>query len=42
MSASLDLAPIGNCGVSALIDQAARFVWACALNHSSGPVRVGM
>ena len=27
---NLDLAPIGNCSVSALIDRAGRFVWACA------------
>ena len=29
VTASLDLWPIGNCQVSALIDQAGRFVWAC-------------
>ncbi len=29
MSASLDLWPIGNCQVSALIDRAGRFVWGC-------------
>ena len=27
---SLDLWPIGNCQVSALIDRKGRFVWACA------------
>jgi len=30
MTASLDLWPIGNCQVSALIDRKGRFVWACA------------
>jgi GH15 family glucan-1,4-alpha-glucosidase len=29
MTATLDLWPIGNCQVSALIDRAGRFVWAC-------------
>ncbi|MBI1359259.1 MAG: glycoside hydrolase family 15 protein [Alphaproteobacteria bacterium] len=29
MSASLDLWPIGNCQVSALVDRCGRFVWAC-------------
>jgi GH15 family glucan-1,4-alpha-glucosidase len=29
MSPSLDLWPIGNCQVSALVDTAGRFVWAC-------------
>ena len=29
MTASLDLWPIGNCQVSALIDRAGRFVWGC-------------
>lgn len=30
MTATLDLWPIGNCQVSALIDRAGRIVWACA------------
>jgi len=29
VSEALDLAPIGNCGVSALIDREGRYVWAC-------------
>src|SRR3546814_3038625 len=29
MTATLDLWPIGNCQVSALIDRAGRFVWGC-------------
>ncbi len=29
MTASLDLWPIGNCQVSALVDRAGRFVWGC-------------
>ncbi|TZG25852.1 glycoside hydrolase family 15 protein [Sphingomonas montanisoli] len=29
MAANLDLWPIGNCQVSALVDRAGRFVWAC-------------
>ena len=36
--ADLDLAPIGNCSVSALIDREARFVWACAPRVDSDPV----
>jgi GH15 family glucan-1,4-alpha-glucosidase len=34
----LDLAPIGNCSVSALIDRLGRFVWACAPRFDSDPV----
>ena len=30
MKPNLDLWPISNCQVSALIDRAGRFVWACA------------
>lgn len=35
---NLDLAPIGNCSVSALIDRQARFVWACAPRIDGDPV----
>ena len=35
---SLDLAPIGNCAISALIDRNARFVWACAPRVDGDPV----
>ncbi|MBI1238156.1 MAG: glycoside hydrolase family 15 protein [Alphaproteobacteria bacterium] len=35
--ASLDLAVIGNCNVSALIDRMGRFVWACAPRPDSDP-----
>ncbi|ADL00071.1 glycoside hydrolase family 15 protein [Brevundimonas subvibrioides] len=35
---SLDLAPIGNCAISALIDRAGRFVWACAPRVDGDPV----
>ena len=35
---NLDLAPIGNCSVSALIDREARFVWACAPRVDGDPV----
>jgi len=37
-SASLDLAPIGNCSVSALIDREGRFVWACVPRFDSDPL----
>ena len=30
MNPNLDLAPVGNCSISALVDRRARFVWACA------------
>jgi pentatricopeptide repeat protein len=36
-SHDLDLAPIGNCAVSALIDRQGRFVWACAPRVDSDP-----
>ena len=35
---SLDLAPIGNCAISALIDRQGRFVWACAPRVDGDPV----
>jgi GH15 family glucan-1,4-alpha-glucosidase len=35
---TLDLAPIGNCTVSALVDRAGRFVWACAPRVDGDPV----
>ena len=35
---SLDLWPIGNCAVSALIDRAGRYVWACAPRVDGDPV----
>jgi GH15 family glucan-1,4-alpha-glucosidase len=35
---NLDLAPIGNCSVSALIDRTGRFVWACAPRIDGDPV----
>jgi len=35
---TLDLFPIGNCAVSALIDRSGRFVWACAPRVDSDPV----
>lgn len=38
MSASLDLWPIGNCQVSALIDRGGRFVWACAPRVDGDPI----
>jgi GH15 family glucan-1,4-alpha-glucosidase len=34
---SLDLAPIGNCNVSALVDRNARFVWACVPRVDGDP-----
>jgi GH15 family glucan-1,4-alpha-glucosidase len=34
----LDLAPIGNCSVNALIDRMGRYVWACAPRFDSDPV----
>ncbi|MDB5686433.1 MAG: glycoside hydrolase family 15 protein [Rhizorhabdus sp.] len=37
MSASLDLWPIGNCQLSALIDHAGRFVWACVPRVDGDP-----
>lgn len=35
---NLDLAPIGNCSASALVDRQGRFVWACAPRVDSDPV----
>jgi GH15 family glucan-1,4-alpha-glucosidase len=35
---NLDLAPIGNCAASALIDREGRFLWACAPRVDSDPV----
>ncbi|MES2861343.1 MAG: glycoside hydrolase family 15 protein [Pseudomonadota bacterium] len=35
---TLDLAPIGNCAISALIDRSGRFVWACAPRVDGDPV----
>ena len=37
MSQSLELFAIGNCAASALIDEAARFVWACAPRMDGDP-----
>ena len=37
-TADLDLAPIGNSSVSALIDRSGRFVWACAPRFDSDPL----
>lgn len=34
----LDLAPIGNCSVSALIDRMGRIVWSCAPRFDSDPI----
>ena len=42
MKPSLDLWPIGNCQVSALIDRAGRFVWACAPRVDGDPVFSGL
>jgi len=38
VSRNLDLAPIGNCSISALIDRQGRFVWCCAPRVDSDPV----
>ena len=38
MTANLDLWPIGNCQVSALVDRAGRFVWACVPRVDGDPV----
>ena len=38
MTPNLDLFPIGNCAVSALIDRQGRFVWACAPRVDGDPV----
>ncbi len=37
MSQSLELFPIGNCAASALVDDAGRFVWACAPRVDGDP-----
>lgn len=37
MSATLDLWPIGNCQVSALVDRAGRFVWGCVPRVDGDP-----
>ena len=36
--ATVNLAPIGNCSISALIDRQGRFVWACAPRIDGDPV----
>lgn len=38
MTPNLDLAPIGNCSVSALVDRRGRFVWACVPRVDGDPV----
>lgn len=38
MTATLDLWPIGNCQVSALVDRRGRFVWACTPRVDGDPV----
>ncbi|RZJ19070.1 MAG: glycoside hydrolase family 15 protein [Brevundimonas sp.] len=38
MTPSLDLAPIGNCAISALIDREGRYVWACAPRVDGDPI----
>ena len=38
MTPNLDLAPIGNCSISALIDRRGRYVWACAPRVDGDPV----
>jgi len=38
MTATLDLFPIGNCQVSALVDRHGRFVWACVPRVDGDPV----
>ncbi|GLT01482.1 glucoamylase [Sphingobium jiangsuense] len=38
MTATLDLWPIGNCQVSALVDRAGRFVWGCVPRVDGDPV----
>jgi GH15 family glucan-1,4-alpha-glucosidase len=39
---TLDLAPIGNCNISALVDREGRFVWACAPRVDGDPVFCGL
>lgn len=38
MTQNLDLAPVGNCAISALIDRQGRYVWACAPRVDGDPV----
>ena len=38
MKTSLDLAPVGNCSISGLIDRCGRYVWRCAPRVDSDPV----
>ena len=38
MTPDLDLAPIGNSAISALIDREGRFVWCCAPRVDSDPI----
>ena len=38
MTPDLDLWPIGNCQVSALVDRAGRFVWGCVPRVDGEPV----
>src|SRR5258708_16258537 len=38
MTRTLDLAPIGNCAISALVDREGVMVWACAPRVDSDPV----
>ena len=38
MTPNLDLAPIGNCSISALIDRDGHYVWACAPRVDGDPV----
>ncbi|MDF7775701.1 glycoside hydrolase family 15 protein [Sphingomonas sp. AOB5] len=38
MTANLDLWPVGNCQVSALIDRSGRFVWACVPRVDGDPL----
>ncbi|MGH7012072.1 MAG: glycoside hydrolase family 15 protein, partial [Caulobacteraceae bacterium] len=37
MTRNLDLAPIGNCAISALVDLQARFVWCCVPRIDGDP-----
>lgn len=38
MNSEIDLAPIGNCAASALVDRHARFVWACVPRVDGDPM----
>ncbi|MFP5296376.1 MAG: trehalase-like domain-containing protein, partial [Alphaproteobacteria bacterium] len=38
MIPDLDLAPIGNCSISALVDRRGRYVWACAPRVDGDPI----